>query len=208
VKRRLLFATTNPGKLGELRALVGDGVEVLSLADFPQVPEAVEDGATFEANALKKAHHYAKATGVASLADDSGLCVDALGGAPGVHSARYAEGSDRDRYLKLLEAMAPVPDAQRGAAFRCALALATPEGHHTVEVGACPGSIGREPRGTHGFGYDPVFLLPGGQRTMAELTKPEKSAISHRGRAFQKLRPVLEAFAQANWPAPDSSQED
>ncbi|MDQ3266512.1 MAG: RdgB/HAM1 family non-canonical purine NTP pyrophosphatase [Myxococcota bacterium] len=201
MKPRLLFATTNPGKLGELRALMGEAAQVLSLKDFPQVSEAVEDGATFEENARKKAHHYAVATGVVALADDSGLCVDALGGAPGVHSARYAEGSDRARYLKLLEVLAGVPDSQRGAAFQCALCLATPEGADAVEVGACPGTIGREPRGSHGFGYDPVFLLPDGRRTMAELPKEEKSAISHRGAAFVKLRPVLLAYTQGRWPS-------
>lgn len=201
MRRRLLFATTNAGKLEELRALVGPGVEVLSLADFPGVAEAVEDGDSFEANAVKKARHYAEACRVPALADDSGLCVDVLGGAPGVHSARYVPGSDADRYRALLENLEAVPAERRSAAFVCVLALAMPGGGEvTTAEGRCPGSIGREPRGTNGFGYDPVFLLPGGEKTMAELSREEKSALSHRGRAFEVLRPTLERFSRGEWP--------
>jgi XTP/dITP diphosphohydrolase len=195
MKPRLLFATTNAGKLRELRGLVGDAVEVLALSDLPPVPEPVENGATFEENAELKARAYANATGVPALADDSGLCVDALGGRPGVHSARYAEGSDAARYEKLLRELSGVPDEKRTAAFVCALCLALPgQGAARIEVGRCEGRIGHEPRGSHGFGYDPVFLLPGG-KTMAELTKEEKAGISHRGHAFQKMKPQLLAFA-------------
>ncbi|HEX8437449.1 RdgB/HAM1 family non-canonical purine NTP pyrophosphatase [Archangium sp.] len=195
MKPRLLFATTNPGKLRELRGLVGDAVEVLALSDLPPVPEPVEDGATFEENAEKKARAYAEATGLPALADDSGLCVDALGGRPGVHSARYAEGSDKARYEKLLGELSGVPDEKRTAAFMCALCLALPgRGPSLIEVGRCEGRIGDAPKGEHGFGYDPVFVLPGG-KTMAELTKEEKAAISHRGRAFQKMKPRLLAWA-------------
>ncbi len=186
---KLLFATTNGGKLAELRALLGSsGFTVLSLADFPDVPEAVEDGATLEENAEKKARHYARASGVAALADDSGLCVDALGGKPGVHSARFAEGTDQDRYQKLLRELSAVPDEKRGAAFRCALCLALPSGRTFLEVGECRGAIGREARGTGGFGYDPVFFLTSG-KAMAELSREQKSAISHRGQAFRKMGP-------------------
>jgi XTP/dITP diphosphohydrolase len=195
MKPRLLFATTNPGKLRELRGLVGDVVEVLALSDLPPVPEPVEHGATFEENAEIKARAYADATGLPALADDSGLCVDALGGRPGVHSARYAEGDDRARYEKLLGELSGVPDDQRTAAFVCALCLALPAGGRSViEVGRCEGRIGREPRGSHGFGYDPIFFLPRMGRTLAELTKEEKAGISHRGVAFRKMLPHLQAL--------------
>ena len=195
MKPRLLFATTNAGKLRELRGLVGDAVEVLALSDLPPVPEPVENGATFEENAELKARAYAEASGLPALADDSGLCVDALGGRPGVHSARYAEGDDKARYQKLLAELSGVPDEKRTAAFMCALCLVQPGGGRAIiEVGRCEGRIGHEPRGSHGFGYDPIFVLPGG-RALAELTSEEKAAISHRGRAFQKMLPHLQAMA-------------
>ncbi|RKG75880.1 RdgB/HAM1 family non-canonical purine NTP pyrophosphatase [Corallococcus exercitus] len=190
MKPKLLFATGNAGKLRELRALVGDAVEVVSLKDLPPVPEPVEDGATFEENAVKKAREYSLATGLPALADDSGLCVDALGGRPGVLSARYAPGSDKDRYEKLLQELADVPDEKRTASFRCALALVTGKGDEPrVEVGRCEGVILRAPKGTNGFGYDPVFQVKGeGGRSMAELAPEEKSRVSHRARAFQLMR--------------------
>ncbi|OJT21012.1 non-canonical purine NTP pyrophosphatase, RdgB/HAM1 family [Archangium sp. Cb G35] len=194
MKPRLLFATGNKGKLRELRGLVGDAVEVVSLEDLPPIPEPEESGATFEENAELKARAYAAASGLPALADDSGLCVDALGGRPGVHSARYAEGDDKARYQKLLAELSGVPDDKRTAAFACALCLVRPGGGPAIiEVGRCEGRIGHEPRGSHGFGYDPVFLLPGG-KTMAELTSEEKAAISHRGVAFQKMLPHLRAM--------------
>jgi XTP/dITP diphosphohydrolase len=191
MKPRLLFATTNAGKLKELRGLVGDAVEVVSLRDLPPVPEPVEDGETFEANAEKKARAYAQATGLPSLADDSGLCVDALGGSPGVHSARYAPGDDRARYEKLLGELSGVPEERRTASFRCALCLAVPGGKSHTEVGRCEGRILHGPKGAHGFGYDPVFFIPALGKTMAELTSEEKAGVSHRGEAFRKMRPVL-----------------
>lgn len=189
---KLLFATTNEGKLAELKALVGGDVEVLSLKDFPDVPTSGESGDTFEANAEEKALFYARATKVPALADDSGLCVDALNGAPGVHSARYAEGSDLDRMQKLLRELEGITN--RAASFRCALSLALPSGKTVTEVGECKGTIADAPRGMHGFGYDPVFELASG-KTMAELNKMQKSAISHRGDAFKKMRRHLEALA-------------
>ncbi|HET9451859.1 MAG TPA: RdgB/HAM1 family non-canonical purine NTP pyrophosphatase [Aggregicoccus sp.] len=192
---RVLFATTNAGKLRELRLLMDGALEVLGLADLPPIPEPAEDAPTFEQNAQLKAQAYAAACGLPALADDSGLCVDALGGAPGVLSARYAPGDDRARYLKLLQALEGVPDAQRGASFRCALALALPGGRTVVEVGACTGRIAHAPRGEHGFGYDPVFLLADG-RTLAEYGAAEKGRISHRGAAFRLMRPHLLALAQ------------
>ena len=192
---RVLFATTNAGKLRELRALVGEALEVVGLSELPSIPEPAEDADTFEGNARLKAQAYARVSGLPALADDSGLCVDALGGAPGVLSARYAPGDDRARYEKLLRELQDVPDARRGAAFRCALALALPDGATQVEVGACEGHIAHAPRGTHGFGYDPVFLLPDG-RTLAELSGEEKGRISHRGAAFRRMQPHLLALAR------------
>ncbi|RUO91715.1 RdgB/HAM1 family non-canonical purine NTP pyrophosphatase [Corallococcus sp. AB018] len=196
MKPRLLFATGNAGKLRELRALVGDAVEVVSLQDLPPVPEPVEDGATFEENAVKKAREYSEATGLPALADDSGLCVDALDGRPGVLSARYAPGDDKARYEKLLADLADVPDEKRTASFRCALALVTGKGDEPrVEVGRCEGVILRAPKGTNGFGYDPVFQVEGeGGRSMAELAPEEKSRVSHRARAFQLMRRHLLAL--------------
>lgn len=188
---RLLFATTNKGKLAELRALVGDALDVVSLADVPPVPEPEETEATFEGNAELKARAYARATGLPALADDSGLCVDALGGRPGVLSARYAEGDDAARYTKVLQELEEVGEGARGAHFACALSLALPDGTVHTEVGRMDGVIERAPRGTNGFGYDPVFLVPELGRTLAELTKDEKSARSHRGNAFRKMRPHL-----------------
>jgi XTP/dITP diphosphohydrolase len=184
---RVLFATTNAGKLRELRGLVGGALEVLGLADLPPIPEPAEDAETFEENARLKARAYAASSGLPTLADDSGLCVDALGGAPGVRSARYAEGDDAARYAKLLRELQGVPDARRTASFRCALALALPDGPTVVEVGACAGHIAHVPRGAHGFGYDPVFLLPDG-RTLAELDSAEKGRISHRGAAMRRMQ--------------------
>ena len=188
---KLLFATTNKGKLAELRHLMGPAAQVLSLADFPGLAEPEEDADTFEGNARKKALQYAKATGVWTVADDSGLCVDALDGRPGVYSARYAPGDDRARYEKLLGELKDVPDERRGASFRCALCLASPAGETVVEVGELRGRIGHVPRGEHGFGYDPVFVVPELGRTVAELSHEEKGRISHRGRAFEKMRPHL-----------------
>lgn len=186
---KLLFATTNPGKLAELRALAPAGTVVVSAADV-RLPEVEEDGATFAQNARKKAVSAARASGLLALADDSGLCVDALNGEPGVRSARYAPGTDADRVQKLLEALRRVPPELRGAAFQCALCLAAPGGDLVEVEGECRGAIARAPRGVHGFGYDPVFELPDG-RTMAELTREEKATVSHRARAFAKLRPAL-----------------
>ncbi len=201
---RLLFATGNPGKLRELaRLLEGLAIEVVSPADLPALlPEVEEDGATFAENARKKAAVQARASGLHALADDSGLCVDALSGRPGVRSARFSEEAEpglagRARDLAnnrlLLRSLAGEPPERRGAGYVAALALAGPEGRILAEVeGACRGRIGAAPRGEEGFGYDPLFLpeaFP--DRTMAELSPAEKDAISHRGRAFRALRPLL-----------------
>ena len=195
----LLFASTNPGKLRELRALAA-GVEVLSAAEVPPLPAVDETELTLEGNARKKALAWSRASSLVTLADDSGLFVDALGGRPGVQSARYSEGEDHARVTRLLEELQAVPDAARTAAFRCALCLAAPAGQSVVETGTCQGLITRAPRGTGGFGYDPVLLVPELGRTLGELSAHEKSLISHRARAFARMRPWLVAYGAGRWP--------
>ncbi len=190
----------NPGKVRELRAMLDASVAWKSLADFPDIGEVKEDGATFAENAHKKATGYAKATGLWTLADDSGLVVDALGGAPGVNSARFsgerAKGADRkaiDRrnIEKLLSLLAGVPTEKRTARFVCCLCLAGPEKVLLETQGTVEGLIAKEPAGTGGFGYDPVFFVPQLGQTIAQLSEAEKNAISHRGNATRKLRPLL-----------------
>ena len=192
--RKLLVASNNPGKLKEYADLLDRLPVTLTSPVQEGLSLAVdESGATFAENAILKARAYAEASGLPTLADDSGLEVDALDGAPGVRSARYAgEGaSDEDRYRLLLRNLAGVPQGKRTARFRCVVAVATPQGKvHTAE-GRCEGVIGFEPRGTHGFGYDPVFYLPDRGQTMAELPPTVKNRISHRGRAVQAALPVL-----------------
>jgi len=199
--KTILVATTNPGKVRELRAMLDAEVEWKSLADFPGIGEVKEDGATFAENARKKATEYARATGLWTLADDSGLVVDALGGAPGVNSARFAgerrEGVDRktvDRRNmdKLLALLQGVPTEQRTARFVCCLCLAGPERVLLETQGTVEGLITEEPAGTGGFGYDPVFFVPRFDKTVAQLGDEEKNAISHRGNAMRKLRPLLD----------------
>lgn len=193
---KLLVATNNPGKLGEYREmLAGLPVALTYLAAEGLDFDVEESGLTFRRNAEIKAQAFARASGLLTLADDSGLEVDALGGAPGVRSARYAgpEASDVDRYQKLLTELAGTPQGQRAARFRCAVALAQPDGTVVTSEGTCEGEIGFSPRGTHGFGYDPVFIVQGhGGLTMAELTPETKNSISHRGRALLAARPLLE----------------
>ena len=196
----MLVATRNPGKLAELRRLLDAervaGVRVLGLADVPEFPEEPETGATFAENALAKARDATKATGLAAVADDSGLTVDALGGMPGVLSARWAgrHGDDRANLELVLGQLADVPDDRRGAAFVCAAALVVPGGQEVVVHGEWTGRLARAPRGTGGFGYDPVFVPDGETRTSAELAPQEKDALSHRGRAMRALLPHLRAL--------------
>ncbi|MFN7945622.1 MAG: RdgB/HAM1 family non-canonical purine NTP pyrophosphatase [Blastocatellia bacterium] len=191
MSQRLLIASTNPGKVAEFRRLLSDlPLEVIGLESLPApLPAPAETGHTFAANALLKAQYYFSHTGLLALADDSGLEVDALGGAPGIYSARYAgaNATDAERIVRLLDELKNVPDEQRTARFRCAIALvgvigAGPETE--VFEGVCEGLITREPRGVKGFGYDPVFLDAQLQRTFAELPPEEKAARSHRGRAL------------------------
>ena len=193
---RLLLATRNPGKLVELRRMLSD-FDVVGLADVPEFPEAPETGATFAENALAKARDAAAATGLPSVADDSGLAVDALNGMPGVLSARWSgrHGDDRANLELLLAQVGDVPDERRGAAFVCAAALVVPGGPETVVHGAWTGRLTRAPRGTNGFGYDPIFVPEGETRTSAELSAAEKDAASHRARALQALLPHLRALA-------------
>jgi XTP/dITP diphosphohydrolase len=192
---RLLVATRNAGKLRELQPLLaGTGIELETLAEHPEVPEVAETGETFEANASLKAAHAARASGLWSLGEDSGLEVDALAGAPGVHSARYAggHGDDAANNRKLLEALRAVE--RRTARYVCAMALARPGGEIACELRAsCEGTILEAPRGEGGFGYDPLFVADGQTRSMAELAPDEKAALSHRGRAARKLEPDLRA---------------
>jgi XTP/dITP diphosphohydrolase len=203
---RLLLATANPGKLRELRAILdGVPVELVGLADagLGPPPEVAETGATFRENALLKARAYADWAGCAAVADDSGLEVDALGGAPGVRSARYAgEGaSDRDNLDKLLRALAGVPAERRTARFRCAAVLVDPALGTWEAEAAWEGRLLEAPRGSGGFGYDPVFVPLGWDRTSAEVDPATKDAASHRGRAFRALRPAIEAWAARRVPA-------
>jgi XTP/dITP diphosphohydrolase len=193
---KLLIATNNPGKVREYEEMLQDlpGIEITFPAQEGLGLEVEESGGTFEENARLKAMAYTRASGLPTLADDSGLQVDALDGAPGVRSARYAGpgASDADRYRKLLAELAGVPAGRRSARFRCVVALALPRGTvHTAE-GTCEGQIGLAPRGEFGFGYDPIFIVDGqGGRTMAELEPEVKNRISHRARAIQAMLPDL-----------------
>lgn len=193
---QVVLATRNAHKVRELdRILAAAGLEarVVDVGSFPGVPEVPETGATFADNALLKAHAVASATQLPAVADDSGLCVDALNGMPGVLSARWSgtHGDDAANLRLLLDQITDVPDDRRGGAFVCAAAAALPDGTAEVVDGRLVGRVVRAPRGNGGFGYDPVFSPDGEARTVAELGDEEKDAISHRGRAFRALVPVL-----------------
>jgi XTP/dITP diphosphohydrolase len=192
---RLVLATRNAAKLDELRRILAPlvPVEVVGLDAVPAYDEVPETGATFEDNALIKAREAAVRTGLPAVADDSGLTVDALNGMPGVLSARWAgsAASDPNNLRLVLEQTADVPDERRGAAFVCAAVLVTPDGTEQVVRGTVTGTLLRAPRGSNGFGYDPVFRPDGETRTTAEMTPAEKDAISHRGKAFRALAPLV-----------------
>jgi XTP/dITP diphosphohydrolase len=198
----LVMATRNLGKIRELAALLPEsGVRLLSLADFPLLPEIPEEGATFAENAAAKAMAVARLTGYPALADDSGLMVDALGGAPGVFSARYAQDrtnprppTDADNWGKLLEELQNVPWGERGARFVCELALAWPDGRLLRARGECAGVIAFEPQGESGFGYDPVFWVPEYAATMAQLGPEIKNKISHRAQALAAFKDLVPAL--------------
>ncbi len=195
--KHLVVATRNKGKILEINALLAGLVdEVSSAADYVDFPETIEDGATFEENALKKAREASCFSGLPALADDSGLVVDALDGRPGVLSARFA-GNDADdtaNNARLLEECQNVPDDNRQAAFVCVLAFVTPEGVERVFTGRVAGRILYAAKGDGGFGYDPLFMVDGFGRSMAELELTEKNAISHRAQAFMKFREYLETI--------------
>jgi len=188
---RLILASGNEGKLKELRQLLaGSGIELGSLRDYPNVRMPPEDGETFADNARIKARGLGERIGEWVLSDDSGLVVEALAGAPGVHSARFAgpDADDQANNLKLLEVMAGIPDERRAAAFVCVLVLRAPDGSEQLFSGRCPGRIAQALSGSGGFGYDPLFLVPPDfRRSMAELDSEEKNRISHRGAALKKL---------------------
>jgi XTP/dITP diphosphohydrolase len=194
---QILVATHNQGKLREYAELLADlSIEWVSLSDVGITAEVEETGETFEANALLKAIAYAGQSGLLTLADDSGLVVDALDGAPGVKSARYAGpgASDEDRYRLLLSNLEDIPDADRKARFVCVIAISTPQGEVLTAEGIREGHITREPHGEHGFGYDPVFWVPGYQATMAELQPEDKNRLSHRALAVKAIKPKLETL--------------
>ncbi|MRR55957.1 MAG: XTP/dITP diphosphatase [Deltaproteobacteria bacterium] len=192
--KELLVATGNKGKLLEIRQLLAGYVDrVYCLADFPDLPEVIEDGQSFEENARKKAMSAVRATGIPAMADDSGLVVDVLGGRPGVYSARYAGvgASDADNNRKLLRDLAEFSGQERAAFFSCAVALCFPDGTCRTFCGTLNGMLLASPRGTEGFGYDPLFLVPEYGKTLAELDLTIKNSISHRGQAMEELRKFL-----------------
>lgn len=192
---RLVIGSRNPKKLLELQDLLGDlGLDLSDLSGWPNVPDVEETGQTFEENARLKAAGYAKAVGEWVLAEDSGLVVPALKGRPGVYSARYAgsHGDDAANNRRLLAELAPLPDDRRTAYYTCVAALAGPDGEvRAVSEGRCHGAIVKEPRGTGGFGYDPLFEIPEYHQTFGELSLRVKQALSHRARAVVQLRPAI-----------------
>jgi len=199
-KTKILVATTNPGKMAELSAMLDLDIEWLSLADFPGAPDVTEDGRTFKDNARKKALSFARIAGCWTIADDSGLVIDALDGAPGVKSARFsgepAKGQartliDHRNCAKVLDLLKDVPTEKRTARFVCCLCLASPKEILIETQGTLEGLIAQDPAGCNGFGYDPIFFVPTLGKTTAQLITDEKNAISHRSNAVRKLKPLL-----------------
>lgn len=199
--RKILVASGNPGKLAELRDMLGGDIKWVGLMDFPDIGEIVEDRKTFAENARKKALGYAKATGLWTIADDSGLVVDALDGEPGVRSSRYSGEKGKDRQLldhknmaKVLKLLEGVPREKRTARFVCHLCLASPEEVLIEAEGKLEGTVNEREVGENGFGYDPIFFVPRLNKSVAQLSREEKNAISHRGNAIRKLKPLLEGL--------------
>ncbi len=185
----LVIATRNKGKTQEIKDLLKDfPIDIKNLDDFGPIPELEEDGDTFDENAYKKASFASRILGQPALADDSGLVVEALDGGPGIHSARYAgeNATDEQRYLKLLDEMKG--KSNRKAAFECVISIAVPTGAALTYEARCEGLIAREPAGSNGFGYDPVFFYPSYNKTFAQITREEKNRISHRGKALAELK--------------------
>lgn len=198
--KEVVLATRNRHKGEELAALLeGLNIRIRTLADFPDAPEVIEDGSTCGENAVKKAVEIARATGLPAVADDTGLEVDALGGRPGVYAARYAgeQATYEDNCRKLLGELAGVPRDRRTARFITVAALALPDGTHQTTTGVLDGVIAEQPVGSRGFGYDPVFYVPELGRTLAELTAEGKNRLSHRAKAFRRMRLILASFATA-----------
>ncbi|MGW8379992.1 RdgB/HAM1 family non-canonical purine NTP pyrophosphatase [Streptomyces sp. ODS28] len=194
--QRLILATRNAHKVTELRAILAESgldLDLVGADAYPEIPDVKETGVTFAENALLKARALAEATGVPAIADDSGLCVDVLGGAPGIFSARWAgrHGDDKANLDLLLAQLSDIAEEHRAAHFACAAALALPDGTERVVEGQLRGTLRHEPSGSGGFGYDPVLQPDGETRTCAELSPEEKNAISHRGKAFRALVPEL-----------------
>jgi XTP/dITP diphosphohydrolase len=192
--KRIVLASRNRGKVKEIQAMLADlGIGIVSLHEFPGIPETLEDGKSFLDNALKKAKEVAESTGEIVLADDSGLEVDVLGGAPGIYSARYAgaDANDAENIRKLLEDMKDIAPESRGATFRCILVLYSAKGRYETFEGRWKGMITEKPVGHHGFGYDPVFFLPEEGMTVAQLSDEAKNRISHRAQAVAKLKERL-----------------
>ena len=197
MKRKLILATRNKGKLKEIQVLLSDlDIDIMSLDEAENAPHVVEDGKTFMENAFKKAKVIAEATGIMALADDSGLEVDALDGAPGVHSARYSgeNASDASNNEKLLADLKGVSSGKRGAHFSCVIIVYHPSGQWISTEAKCEGEITNKIIGDQGFGYDPVFYIPSIKRTMAQLSPEEKNSLSHRGKALEKLKAELPNF--------------
>lgn len=195
---RLVLATRNKDKVRELQEMLkSTGYEVVSLLDYPGLEDVVEDGDTFEANAIKKAREIAAATGELTMADDSGLEVDYLDGAPGVYSARFAgeHGDNKANNEKLLRLLEGVPWEERTARFKCVVAVAIPKGKVETATGTCEGIITTEYRGKEGFGYDPLFYFPEFDKTFAELDSEAKNSVSHRGNALKKVPAVFASLA-------------
>ena len=194
---KVVLATGNKGKRKEyVQLLDGLGISILMLSDFPELGDVEEDGETFEENALKKAREVAKFTGYVTIADDSGLSVQALGGRPGVYSARFAgeAAGDAANNAKLLKELEGIDESERSAAFVCSIALVHPSGRSVTVSGRCEGMITSSPKGEGGFGYDPLFFLPEFGCTMAELSSEVKNGISHRGRAVAELKKIFPSF--------------
>jgi XTP/dITP diphosphohydrolase len=199
IRKRLevIVATRNRGKIREIReGLKGLSLRVLALSDFPDAPEIEEDGNSFAENALKKARFYSGYFGKLTLADDSGLEVECLKGLPGIFSARYAgeKASSQENNQKLLREMQGVPVSKRRARFKCIMAMVFPDGRESIAEGSCKGRIGFGEKGKRGFGYDPLFILPGYGKTMAELSLEENNKFSHRGKALKKIKRIIQSF--------------
>ncbi|MED1468430.1 XTP/dITP diphosphatase [Bacillus salipaludis] len=197
--REVIIATKNPGKAREFESIFAKrGIEVKTLLDFPEIPDVEETGTTFEANAILKAEAISKALNKMVIGDDSGLIVDVLEGRPGIYSARYAgeHKNDQDNIDKVLSELKEVPEEERTARFYCALAVAVPNQETKTVSGTCEGRILTERKGTHGFGYDPIFYVPNLGLAMAELPSEEKNKISHRANALKKLDTVLDSILE------------